>query len=485
MIARAFFFVVWLVAVGLTAMLLGMSSAHATVINGLGGAGITYVSGGAQIADGSGLTFQGRNWTTPSVNNVRVAEQLRIPSIGGNPLNVTAARTIPWGAVGRGAARILPGISTAAAIWDLAEDLNARDDGAGGMELEERTNTETVSGWSCTFQAGGTYTATGGEPADACNAAADLWEAANTGELSSYTYSGSAWVTGVCTGTTTRSCPMTRTTTTTYKPPGCTSNCTSTTNPIAFTGSATTTATQRCPLVIDPLNPANTIPAGSPVGVDGKCPTGRYQPIGADALGDRFAGYPPSADRQRAIAEETVNGGGEIVGAPEREVTGPASVPGQPTTRTTTAPDGTVTTTTSTPTTNYTYNNNTINYTVTVVTNTTVGGVTTTTTTTTNPGDPTDAEDPCRLHPDTIGCARFGDVPTERPVWDSKEVTFAPEDLGSPEGACPAPVTWSVFGLSLTWGFDVVCDVAPIIRVAFLLMATVGAVGIIVRGTAS
>lgn len=63
---------------------------------------------------------------------------------------------------------------------------------------------------------------------------------------------------------------------------------------------------------------------------------------------------------------------------------------------------------------------------------------------------------------------------------------FAPEDLGF-AGACPAPVHWELplSGVQLDWSYQQACDVAPMIRLALLAIAAIGAISVVIRETSS
>jgi len=111
----------------------------------------------------------------------------------------------------------------------------------------------------------------------------------------------------------------------------------------------------------------------------------------------------------------------------------------------------------------------------------TEGGVTTTTTATTDNAPAPEESDQCKANPQSVGCAKLGDLPTDQPESTVRDVTFAEESLGF-TGACPAPNNWVVHGISLTWGYQPICDIAPIIRLALIAIAAFSAAAIIIRG---
>jgi hypothetical protein len=242
-----------------------------------------------------------------------------------------------------------------------------------------------------------------------------------------------------------------------------------------------------CPASVDPLNPAYSIPAGLAPEADGKCRQARYHrvPVSTgEAATILEARAPPAAPDLLSMAQGAI-AAGESIEASDRTMSGPTSVAGSPTTSTVTKPDGSTVTTTSTPTTNYSYTGSTVNYSTTVVTVTQTcvspGSCTTETETT---GEPPEETDACKLAPDSLGCTKLGTPPDEAPTWETINVPFEAEDLGF-AGACPASNTWEVFGLTLTWGYEPVCEVAPMIRIALLLMASIAAIGIIFKETSA
>lgn len=170
-----------------------------------------------------------------------------------------------------------------------------------------------------------------------------------------------------------------------------------------------------------------------------------YLPATQQQLEDAIAsqsGWPTGSPIGDAIREAIEQG--ETVPVPQpTEVTGPSSAPGTSTTtqRTNRDASGNVTGVTNV-TTNTTYN---FNYGPNTVTTTTV-----TTTTTTNPDGTTETStdeqedqeeprNPCEDTPDLLTCGKLDSPETEVPKT-TKNLTYAPEELGLGSGACPAPI---------------------------------------------
>jgi hypothetical protein len=246
-----------------------------------------------------------------------------------------------------------------------------------------------------------------------------------------------------------------------------------------------------CPASVDPFNPAYNVPAGAPVGVDGKCPTARYNwaPITPENVGARLNTYDPLAsptDVGKLVEDfkDALAGGETAPGSTSNPMTGPATQTGTPTTTTTTTSTGGSKTETTTPTYTYNYGDTEITYNTTNTTVTVEGGVTTTTTTTSSPTPASDEEDFCKQHPDVLSCVKVTEPASTDPAWTERTVTYDEESLGF-SGSCPPPVSWSLpnSGVVMEWSYQPACDVAPMIRLALLAIATIGAISIIIRET--
>lgn len=263
------------------------------------------------------------------------------------------------------------------------------------------------------------------------------------------------------------------------------------------TSSQSTTANQ-CPAVVDALNPAYSVPAGSPTGPDGKCRSGRYNHIDmtpAQAAQKTLEGTPSGLGAQiKQGLQDMWNAAGNpsatgITPSPSAQVkvtpgpsniSGPASQPGQPGTSTTTGPGGT-TTTTVTPQYNYSYSPTNITYnTTTTTTINNPDGTTTTTTTNPPPKGPQDPLDPCTQHPESIGCQTMGEL--ESPDLPDKQIDLAltPDTgWGSSNGVCPPPRILDVSGIQgLSFSWQPMCDFATGIRPVVIAVAWLIGAGI-------
>lgn len=197
----------------------------------------------------------------------------------------------------------------------------------------------------------------------------------------------------------------------------------------------------------------------------GLCPQGTYTPATAEQVQAALLASPAPIDGP-AVVTELLQRGATIPGDHPVTVTGPAAAP--PRTVTTTGPGGAVNTTTINNT--YNYAGDTITWNETVVNNGPDGE------TTTESDTPADERTDCEKSPGKVGCMDAGEPPTDKPVWETKEIVFAPESLGI-SGACPASqalnLPWS--GLTLTVNWQPACDIAPGVRAALLAMTAMGA----------
>lgn len=429
-----------------------------------------FSAGSVTFREGNGNTTRiGHTWDAQPSRQTRLNENYRV-QVGGNEIDWTRRTGVPPAAISRAAAialKTLAPVAVGIELWDLFKDIGVTPDGGGGLLADPGAGEQTQTTY-CTSS----YSAWPSKVHSQCGAtptaAAMAWAAVENALPDGVFPWGNAQVrVGSCTST---QCAMERRITP---------------NPFVawdYLGIGESSA-GICPASIDASNPANNIPEGAPKMPNGKCQTARYnhQPILPDVAGDRLeAEAPPDGETLRRLAEDVLNRDVPIQGITPQSGTGPTSVPGTPKVTTTQNPDGSTVTTTKTPTTHYTYNGDTVNYTITTVTVTNNAGDITTVTEGTTPEE----TDQCKNAPDSLGCAKMGAPGTEAPQWQTRDVIFAPEDLGF-SGACPSPESWDVFGMTLTWGYEPICDIAPFIRFALLAFAGIGAISIVIRETNS
>lgn len=240
-----------------------------------------------------------------------------------------------------------------------------------------------------------------------------------------------------------------------------------------------------CPASIDFSNPANNIPAGSPVGFDGKCPTARYNhsPVTPDQAEGTVVAYPPPTNHPQLLqAVKDALQNGERIGPATVGIQGPASQTGTPTTTTQTNPDGSIQTTTTT--TNYTYNyaGDTITYApVTTTTINNAGAITTIVSTPPAPA-PLDPLDPCTTNPTRAGCQQLGD-PAPSVELPRQEVPLAAVAVPFAVSAgCPVPFTFAVYGQTYAISTQPLCDLMSTMRPIFLALGAAAAAFIFMQG---
>lgn len=164
------------------------------------------------------------------------------------------------------------------------------------------------------------------------------------------------------------------------------------------------------------------------------------------------------------------------------------------TTPPTTDPNTGNTTTTSNTTTTNTTNNTTTN--ITTTTTTAPDGTTTqsqTSTTTKNPpssfcqANPTDPtclkqSEACEKNPEILGCATLGTVTDSVvPTVEKGIADIIPKAIGG-AGGCPAPVTASFMGRSISFSYDMPCQAAGMLRPLILALAWLAAGVIFIGG---
>ena len=236
-----------------------------------------------------------------------------------------------------------------------------------------------------------------------------------------------------------------------------------------------------CPAWVDFSNPALSGPAGAAPGLDGKCRTGRYDPISAQAAAALFDQYAPKTQAPTVVQDALGSGidAQPYVSDEPGVASGPVTVTGAPTTTTTTGPTGAPTTTTSTPTQNVSYTNNQYTYNTTVVTVTNNNGDVTTTTT--MQGEPApEGKTDCDKYPDSIGCSKYGDPPSDAPIWKTQTIVYSEDALGLPSG-CPPDRHFNFRGIDLQLRYQVLCDVAPTIKLALLALAALSCMFIVMQ----
>jgi hypothetical protein len=363
-------FVVFIVAwcVGTFAVLAPSAAFAASAVPG---------STGGKIVPGSFISLKTLmpSLTTPftsggvATGGVTVTEALGV-AVGGAgqtaTANMTAARAIPWATVGKIGAKALAAGSVygtvGLAIYALVRCRNmtaAANLYAGGLECDAGTAPTpggSVTGYRC--QNSSSYAA------DQCPLMATKIEAATRGVAMNC---GSS----------------TRPTRDVVNPIPWDAS-----NPLGYYGQCQSTNGSwfgySGTLGTGSITTEASCSGGAAIGIDGKCPTGNWEPKSAQEVADIANQFQQMKDQAKAILDNAVQ---NVPGAAEdldeetktlpTTVTGPASITAPAKTTTTQVGSGTPTVKTETPTHNITYSGDTYSYTTTVVT---VEGDTTTTT---------------------------------------------------------------------------------------------------------
>lgn len=203
--------------------------------------------------------------------------------------------------------------------------------------------------------------------------------------------------------------------------------------------------------------------------VGGLCPSGTPVLVAPSAVASKITG--PITDSNLAkVWREVLDNGGQIQDTGVPQLTGPSQVSGPTTTSIKTTSTGTQAVTTTTTNYNVTYNTNNITINESKVVANPDGSTETVT------QKPTE---PCAVDPTSLACTKLGDPGTDAPSWQTKTITYQPDNLGF-GGSCPAPWTGVVHGWTLSFSYQPACDVAPTIRAGLLALSTLGALLMIV-----
>lgn len=411
--------------------------AHAFVWPGTNTGGTT-TFGGTNVGAGNvaGTTFS----NTPH-GPVYATAGGKVYLPGGKVMDVTGKAPISPAAyskaLGRFAARALPGVSAAAALWDLLDELGyAKDE--DGLKRRDPSICTVAPCYHYTTRAplvDAAVTPYVSSKSEACSRAHGWYSAYNPTIV--YTIAA-----------TEPSCTFTH----------------------VYSGSTFYTYL--------PYFTTTVAPSTSP-----------YVPATQQELEDAIAsesGWPSGSKIGEAIREAIEQGETLPVPAPS-EVTGPTSVPGpsvttEKVTRDSSGnPTGTTNVTNNT-TYNVTYNTNTV--TVTTVTTTTQTNPDGTTETTTDEEQEEEPRDECEQKPDSIACAEL-DTPEGEVPKEAKTITYAPEEMGLGAGTCPADLTMSVMshgGQSMkVWDWAQTCNkITTYVRPLVLALASITALFLVV-----
>ena len=179
------------------------------------------------------------------------------------------------------------------------------------------------------------------------------------------------------------------------------------------------------------------------------------------------------------VVPEILAKGGDIP-MPAPTITGPSALPGP--SQVIRNADGTTTTINTTNT--YQITGDTItnisNISSTTITNSSSQVISTSTSTIT-PSPTEKTENPCKLNPDTIGCAKFGDPQAADTIQkETKNVTISPVSFAG--GSCPGPVSFQAFGRSYGFTYDTFCTKLAALSSLFLALAGLTAAWIFTSG---
>lgn len=345
----------WLAAV---ACCMVFGQVHAGVATA-GAPSWTYPSARTAVIAESGTLaqlIQGRTYTPNGSFAVGLSDLLKMPLTSANILGtseVAFVRTVGASAVNAAIADAIAVAVVGVAAYEIATAVRCKALGAGatGCDDGQAPTQDYVYSWYYRDQQTpyAIHQGFASSAAAAAKLSAQAADADNTFVSGATTYKQVTTV-GNCTETASSySCAATYTRTSSSA--GCGGTCVSTFTDTAVYGGNRQLGSS-CPAVTDPANPANNIAAGSPIGPDGKCPTGRYVSKTKQEVADKVGEYANAAKRVEAL-RQFLESGGKVETLPGA-LSGPETVSGAPTTQRITGPAG-VTTTTTTPRTRFRY----------------------------------------------------------------------------------------------------------------------------------
>jgi len=434
-------------------------------------AAVNYVVGGANVspspltsllsqpANLSGPSDFQRLISKPSSAGVSVVDNVS-PQIGGKSVPMSVSRTIPVAAIARAIARAAPWVAAGMAAKEIADAIRARPDESvvpAQWEVDDGQVEEQTTRYRLAVNGDPSNDIHGPSAVAVCSTRA----AAFTGTLNN----GQPRQTSFSVNPQGNSCTVNYWSYFPNMVPQTYQEYNSLSYPVySYTGT-------QCPAVLDALNPANSVAAGSSPGADGLCPTGRYNRRPSSFVEPKVAPLLSASARLPQITKEAMEHGDDFTpdSVPQNgTLSGPSAVTGSPTTSTTTDSSGVPTTVTTTPTTGISYLNNTYSTTNNYTSTVSVNNVVTSTTSTSGAADPGKTD--CEKFPDSIGCAKFGDLPADKPVWSEKPIVYSEDALGLPAG-CPPDRHMSFRGWDLPLRYGPLCDVAPTVKAGVIAMA--------------
>jgi hypothetical protein len=202
-----------------------------------------------------------------------------------------------------------------------------------------------------------------------------------------------------------------------------------------------------------------------------------------DAIASK-AGWPSGSKISPALTQSSEATGEPLEVTPSTQITsGPASTPGTTSTTNNTTNN---TTTTATTTHHHSYAGDTVtttNQTTTITINNTTGDTISNTTTTQTPVKPEEPKDACQDNPDRVACMDQ-DIPEGEIPRETKTITNAEENVFG-AGSCPANLTASIGTLGATvtvWDWQKTCSAALPLRALVIALASFAALLIVMPG---
>jgi hypothetical protein len=97
------------------------------------------------------------------------------------------------------------------------------------------------------------------------------------------------------------------------------------------------------------------------------------------------------------------------------------------------------------------------------------------------PNSQIDTQTNCEKNPDTIGCAKFGDITNPDPLNKETVAVTVGTVAFNGSAVCPSPISFSALGQSHSFSYTPLCDRLAALRMLFLAIAGFIAAWIVVQ----
>lgn len=343
-------------AVALSGALFSLS-AHA----GKNSLAVQPISGGYRIIPAAGGTPLITNTSVTAgaaSGEALIQDMFKGPGPANKSLDLVSTRSVPWSSIARAASRAAPYAIAGMFLYDIWKGVRTKSDG-DSWEQDKGLPEEDVPAWSCRINE---ITGVGSGPKAACADAVQRYNSryssvqesgtALHGCVSTYTFSlGSGAGVGPY--------DVMQNVAIALRGNANSAWCGVSSSTKISSITASESIQKLCPLLPDGTRGTK--------GFDGKCPSGRYEPISDDEARVLFENNAPKGEARNTV-EELLKRDVEFAPAPEIKVKGENKIESEPRVKTEVDPQGNTKTTTTKDVYNIKYDGNTYTWNVTTVT---------------------------------------------------------------------------------------------------------------------